>query len=95
MKKDTKLFLDEMYTGLKDYFETLGWEVTTTREENLEGAPDKKIVEHAKKNEYLLITEDQKPAELAELQDVPYVLISKKSIAKLIDSEIQEKYNKD
>jgi hypothetical protein len=28
-----KLLLDEMYAGLKEYFETLGYEVLTVQEE--------------------------------------------------------------
>ncbi len=27
-----RLLLDEMYAGLKEYFETLGWEVLTVQE---------------------------------------------------------------
>lgn len=92
MTESTELLLDEMYTGLKDYFDVLDWNVTTLEEVGLEGAPDKEVVEYARKNNYLLVTEDRKPADLADLQDVKYVLISKRSIAKLIDSEIREKY---
>ncbi len=92
MTENTKILLDEMYTGLKDYFDVLDWDVTTLKQVGLEGAPDKKVVEYAKENDYLLVTEDKKPADLADLQDVRYVLISKRSIAKLIDSEICEKY---
>lgn len=92
MSEKKKLLLDEMYTGLKEYFEFEGWEVSTAREESLEGADDKKIVKHAKENGFLLVTHDQKPAELASLQDVPYVLVSNKSIVRLIESEIREKY---
>lgn len=86
------LLLDEMYTGLKDYFEILGWNVTTVQEEGLEGVGDKKIVEYAKEKDKLLITQDQKPAELADLEDVPYIYISKRMIAELIDTEIRKKY---
>ena len=95
MVKNMKILLDEMYTGLKDYFEVLGWDVTTIRDVDLEGATDKEVVEYAKENNYLLVTEDQKPADLADIQDLPYVLISKRSIAKHIDSQIREKYGED
>lgn len=90
-----KILLDEMYTGLKEYFETLGWNVSTVRDEDLEGVSDKEVMEHAKENDFLLVTEDQKPADLADLEGVPYVLISKRSIAKLIDSKIREKYGEE
>jgi predicted nuclease of predicted toxin-antitoxin system len=87
-----KLLLDEMYAGLKEYFETLGWQVLTVHEVGLQGAKDKDVVEYAKKNDLLLVTQDQKPAELAELTGVRYVLISNASIAKVADSKIREKY---
>jgi predicted nuclease of predicted toxin-antitoxin system len=87
-----KILLDEMYAGLKEYFETLGWDVLTVQESKLQGAKDKQIVEYAKNNNLLLITQDQKPAELAELTGVKYVLISNAMIAKIADSRIREKY---
>jgi predicted nuclease of predicted toxin-antitoxin system len=87
-----KLLLDEMYAGLKEYFETLGWEVLTAQEAGLKGAKDKDIADYARSNNMLLITQDQKPAELAELTGVKYVLISNAMIAKIADDKIREKY---
>lgn len=87
-----KLLLDEMYAGLKEYFETLGWAVLTAQEAGLKGAKDKDVVEYARKNNLLLVTQDQKPAELAELTDVKCVIISSAMIAKIADAKIREKY---
>lgn len=87
-----KLLLDEMYAGLKEYFETLGWSVQTVQDAGLQGAKDKDIIEYAKKNNLLLITQDQKSADLAELTGVKYVLISNAMIAKIADAKIREKY---
>jgi predicted nuclease of predicted toxin-antitoxin system len=81
-----------MYAGLKEYFETLGWKVLTAQEAGLKGAKDKDIVEYAKKNGLLLVTQDQKPADLAELTGVKYVLISSAMIAKIADTKIRETY---
>lgn len=39
-----------MYTGLKEYLQTLGWDVLTVQDVKLTGASDKKIVEYAEKN---------------------------------------------
>jgi predicted nuclease of predicted toxin-antitoxin system len=89
-----KLLLDEMYAGLKEYFETLGYEVQTAQEAGLQGAKDKAVVEYAGKHDLLLVTQDQKPAELAELTGVKYVLISNGMIAKIADAKIKEKYAK-
>jgi predicted nuclease of predicted toxin-antitoxin system len=87
-----KLLLDEMYAGLKEYFETLGWKVLTIQEIGLRGAKDKDIIEYARKNNLLLVTQDQKPAELADLTGVKSMLISNAMIAKIADAKIREKY---
>jgi predicted nuclease of predicted toxin-antitoxin system len=88
-----KLLLDEMYAGLKEYFETLGYEVLTAQEAGLKAAKDKDVVEYAGKHGFILVTQDQKPAELAELTDVKYILISNLMIAKIADAKIKEKYS--
>jgi predicted nuclease of predicted toxin-antitoxin system len=87
-----KLFLDEMYAGLKEHFEVLGWEVETAQGAGLSGARDRDIVEYVKRHALILVTQDQRPAELAELLGVKYVLISNATIAKVADKEIREKF---
>jgi predicted nuclease of predicted toxin-antitoxin system len=88
-----KLLLDEMYAGLKEYFEILGWEVKTVQEAKLQGAKDKDVVRYALNNNLLLVTQDQKPAELAQLKGAKYVLISNAMIAKIADEKIRKKYS--
>jgi predicted nuclease of predicted toxin-antitoxin system len=88
-----KLLLDEMYAGLKEYFETLGYEVLTAQEAGLKAAKDRDIVEYADKHGLILVTQDQKPAELAELLGVKFILISNAMIAKVADAKIKEKYS--
>ncbi|HUT16831.1 MAG TPA: DUF5615 family PIN-like protein [Acidobacteriota bacterium] len=89
-----KLLLDEMYAGLKEYFETLGYDVLTAQEAGLKAAKDRDVVEYAGKHDLLIVTQDQKPAELAELTGVKYVLISSALIAKIADEKIKEKYKR-
>jgi predicted nuclease of predicted toxin-antitoxin system len=86
-----KLLLDEMYAGLKEYFEALGYEVLTVQEIGMKSAKDKTIVEYAFKNDLLLVTQDQKSAELAELIGAKCILVSNAMIAKIADSKIKEK----
>ena len=88
-----KLLLDEMYAGLKEYFETLGYEVLTAQEAGLKAAKDRDVVEYAGKHGLILITQDQKPAELADLTGVKCVLISNAMIAKVADAKIKEQYS--
>jgi predicted nuclease of predicted toxin-antitoxin system len=87
-----RILLDEMYAGLKEYFEILGWDVLTVQEAGLQGAKDRAVVEYAVKNNLLLVTQDQKPAELANLKGAKHVLISNAMIAKIADQRIREKY---
>lgn len=87
-----KILLDEMFAGLKEYFEILGWEVITVQEAGLRGTKDRTVVEYALNNNLLLVTEDQKPAELAHLKGAKHVLISNAMIAKVADEKIREKY---
>ncbi|MCJ7613574.1 DUF5615 family PIN-like protein [Candidatus Bathyarchaeota archaeon] len=87
-----KILLDEMYAGLKEYFEILGWDVLTVQEAGLRGAKDRAVAEYAANNNLLLVTQDQKPAELMNLKEAKYVLISNAMIAKIADEKIREKY---
>jgi predicted nuclease of predicted toxin-antitoxin system len=87
-----KILLDEMFAGLKEYFEILGWDVTTAQEAGLRGAKDRTVAEYAVNNNLLLVTEDQKPAELMNLKGAKYLLISNAMIAKIADEKIREKY---
>ena len=87
-----KLLLDEMYAGLKEHLEVLGWELETVQEAGLGGTKDREVVEYADRNDLLLVTQDQKPAELAELLGVRCLFISNATIAKVVDMEIREKF---
>jgi predicted nuclease of predicted toxin-antitoxin system len=87
-----RILLDEMFAGLKEYFEILGWDVLTVQEAGLRGAKDRAVAEYAVNNNLLLVTEDQKPAELMNLKGAKYVLISNAMVAKIADQKIREKY---
>ncbi len=87
-----RILLDEMYAGLKEYFEALGYETFSAQEVGLKGAKDNKVVEYAKNNDLLLVTQDQKSADLAELVGVKCVLVSSAMIAKIADTQIKQKY---
>jgi predicted nuclease of predicted toxin-antitoxin system len=86
-----KLLLDEMYTGLKEYLQALGWDVITVQDANLVSASDRRIVDYAERNRLLLVTQDEKHADLAGLRNVPCVLISKTMLTRIIDAELRKK----
>ncbi len=89
-----QLLLDEMYAGLKEYFETLGYQVTTAQEAGLKSAKDREVVEYAGKHNLILVTEDPKPAELAELLGVKCIFISNLAIAQLVHQKIKAAWGK-
>ena len=65
----------------------------TAQEAGLKAAKDKDVVEYAGKHGLVLVTQDQKPAELAELTGAKYVLVSNAMIAKIADAKVKEKYS--
>ncbi len=87
-----RVLLDEMYSGLKDYLEALGWEAKSVNDLSMQGASDKAIVEYARDNGLLLVTQDQRQAELAFLLGVKHVLVTKPMMVKMIEEGIFEKY---
>jgi predicted nuclease of predicted toxin-antitoxin system len=89
-----RILLDEMFAGLKEYLEVLGWDNLTVQEIGLQGARDKEIIDYAKKENLLLVTQDQKSAELADLMAVRNVYVSKAAVSRIIDDEIRKKYPK-
>jgi len=87
-----KLLLDEMFSGLREYFEVLGCEVVTVHDVDLKGKPDREVAEYAKKHDLVLITEDKKPAELVDLLEGRYFYVDNKTKAQMIHQNIKEKY---
>jgi predicted nuclease of predicted toxin-antitoxin system len=89
---EMKILLDEHYTGLKEYLEALGWDVVTVQDAKLKGAKDREVIEYAKQRGLLVVTEDDKPAQIADMLGVRYVWVSPGVISKAIDAEIRKKY---
>jgi predicted nuclease of predicted toxin-antitoxin system len=85
-----KILLDEQLSGLQEYLQSLGYYVTTVHQENMIGAPDYKIVTYAKENNLILVTQDNKQAQIAELQQVKKVWISFSKIAEITHRELQK-----
>ena len=88
------LLLDEMYSGLKEYFEVLGCNVETVKDVSLSGKMDREIAEYAKEHDLILITEDRKPAELSELLGGRFFYVDNKTKAQMIHEKICKLYQK-
>ncbi len=87
-----KILLDEMYTGMKDYLEALGWEIETVNTVGIQGSSDSEVLDYAKENSLVIVTQDEKLADIAELKGMDCVLVSRKMVAKTIDSVLRKKY---
>ncbi len=84
-----KILLDEMYTGLKPYLEALGWDVITTEEAGKKGAEDLNVVDYAKQNGLIFVTNDQKASEIAGIKGVKSVLVGSVEMARAIDRKLR------
>jgi predicted nuclease of predicted toxin-antitoxin system len=85
------ILLDEMYTGLGPYLKALGWDVITVEEAGLKGAGDLEVVEHAKREGFLLVTQDPRVADLARLKGVSCVVVGLVEVARVIDQKLKAK----
>ncbi len=88
--KNVKILLDEMYSGLKPFLKTLGWDAQTVDDVGLKGAEDEIIVEHAARNSLVIITQDQMTADLARLRGVPCILVGLVEIARIVDKALRD-----
>ena len=85
-----RILLDEMYTGLKPFLKVLGWDVQTVEDLGLKGAGDEKLIEFAEKNKMVIVTQEQRVADLASLKGVPYVFVGLVEIARIVETKLKE-----
>lgn len=85
-----KLFLDEHFTGSKEYYEALGWEVTTVQDEGLKGRKDKDIAQYAVDHGYVLITRDELPHNICQMLGGKSFRVTDAMIAKFVSDLIKE-----
>ena len=85
-----KIFLDEHLEGMEEYLKSYGYDVTSVIKENMQGAKDYEVVLHAKKNGYVLITNDEKPAGIAKMHGVDCIWLSFSKLAKIAVRELRE-----
>ncbi len=85
-----KILLDEMYSGLKPFLKVLGWDVRSIEDAGLRGMEDEEVVEYAERNGFVLVTQDQRAADLARLKGVPCVLVGYVEIAKIVHERLRD-----
>jgi len=87
---DKKILLDEMYTGLKPFLKVLGWDVLTVEDVGLKGTKDQDVIAYAGRSGLILITQDQKIADLARLKGMRCILVGYVEIARIVDEKLHE-----
>jgi hypothetical protein len=65
-------------------------EFVTVHDANLKGKPDKAIANYDKDHDLILITDDRKPAELADQLGAKYFFVDNKTKAKMIHDKIKD-----
>ena len=85
-----KILLDEKLKVMAFFLKSLGLEVKRTDEINLDGMNDDDIVKHAKENSFILVTENNHMARLAELHNVDCILTDMKFKAKAVFNEMMQ-----
>lgn len=87
-----KILLDEMYTGLKPFLQTMGYETVTVQECGLQGKDDTVVARYAFENKLTLVTQDDLPAQLSDIMGGTSIQIRPKDIARIVDILIREKF---
>jgi len=84
-----KILLDEQLAGLKPLLTVKGYEVSTAHEVGLAGKKDVDLINYAKTNDYIFITENNHAHGYAQSANLPCVWLSPKLKSDIIDKEIQ------
>jgi predicted nuclease of predicted toxin-antitoxin system len=87
-----KILLDEMYSGLKPYLLTMGYDTKSVQDCGLQGKDDIEVARYASENKLILVTQDDLPAELSDIFGNRNVQVRPKDVARIIDILIKEKF---
>ena len=87
-----RIMLDAMYDGMQEYLEEIGWTVTTVQDIGSKNAKDRRVREHAKTHDMILVTQDKKSADIAQRNQIKTILITLGDISELVITKIQKEY---
>lgn len=87
-----KILVDAMYDGLKGYLEEMGWEVKTVKDFGKASAKDPVVRSYAKEYNYILVTQDDRSADIAQRSGIECILVSLGEIADLVKERINARY---
>jgi len=86
-----KILIDNQLNGMDRFLRIQGYEVTTAYELGYTEKTDEEVIKHAKEHNMILITEDNKAADLAELYNVAVIHLNMKMKSKAVTEELKER----
>jgi len=85
-----RVILDAMYDGMQEYLQEEGWEVITVKDIGASNAKDAKVRSYARENDSILVTQDNKSADIAKRNGVICIHVSLGDISELVKKEIHK-----
>ena len=73
-----EILIDNQLNGMDRFLRIQGYDVTTAYELGYTEKTDEEVIKHAKEHNMILITEDNKAANLAEILEVPVIHLDMK-----------------
>ena len=92
-KKSLKILVDEMDDGMDENLGKMGFEaysVKKLRTEGLKLHTDFSVINYAKKNKMVLITRDTESGEACNENNIPYILLDKDEIFKIVLDKLNQ-----
>lgn len=86
-----KILLDNQLNGMDRYLRIQDYDVVTAYELGFTEKTDEEVIKHAKKHNMILVTEDNKAANLAETLDVRVIHLDMKMKAKAVAEELKKR----
>ena len=85
-----KILLDNQLNGMDRLLRIQGYDVTTAYELGYTQKTDEEVIKYAKEHDMILVTEDNKAADLAEILGVPIIHLSIKMKSKAVENELKK-----
>lgn len=87
-----KIFLDEQLTGLAQLLRFADYDVVTVVDEGFKEHKDEDLINHAKVNDYIFVTEDDGAARLAKERGVKCIFLDTVMKAKAVKLELETRF---
>lgn len=86
-----KILLDNQLNGMDRYLRIQGYDVVTAYDLGYTQKTDEEVIKYAKEHNIVLVTEDNKAADLADTLDVPVIHLDMKMKSKAVAEELKKR----